>query len=179
MEIAWQWREIEKALESAPVVRAALGAPATEAELDQWAGAIGQPLPDQLRELYQGHNGTPRDVRDSSRFSFVGNWYPIPISYAIEKYVWLGWLTEAYGIPRVIPFAEDISGCYLAISSDTGRREVLDCFNDGPPHHGFHDVEALMAETVVGLRGWHPEERADFPDGGLHWVSRLWDEDDD
>jgi hypothetical protein len=175
LSIADQWNEIKTALKSSPLVVGSLRPPATEHDLDRWAQVIGRPLPRSLRELYAVHDGSA--VIGGSGFSFVGERYPLPADKAIERFLTYDPLTRLWGLPTVIPFTRDASGCNLAVRAD-GADGVLHCFDDAPPMAGFASIEGLMTETVEALLGRHEEYRPEVSENCLSWINRDEEEDD-
>jgi hypothetical protein len=65
---------------------------------------------------------------------------------------------------------------WLAVRPD-GTGGVLDCYQDTPPaEHAYADIEDLLAQTVVGLRGEHSRYRCALTGDYLLWVDREFDD---
>jgi hypothetical protein len=173
--IADLWGQIRARLSSVPAVVATLRPPASEQDFAEWAEAVGHPIPASLRALYGVHDGSSQI--GGSGFNFVRGYYPLPISRAIERFRTYDHLTRLWGLPTAVPFASDYGGCLLAVRVD-GSDELLHCFDDSPPMHGFRSITELLTQTIEALNGKDPDWRPNLNQHYLLWVNRALEEED-
>lgn len=175
MSVDGLWRQIEAELTRSPAVSTALRPAITDTLLQDWSRTAGA-LPSTLQALYRGHEGTD-DAGGGSGFCFIGNWYPLPVESAVASYEFFRPLTDMWGLQPFIPFAVDYTGCRLGIPVD-GPEVVHIMFLDTPPGPYASDIEALMTDTVQGLRGHSDKYRANLTDSYLTWTNLDAEADD-
>ena len=59
-----------------------------------------------------------------------------------------------------------------------GSEEVLDCFDDSPPMHGFDSIADVLTLTIEGLKGKDDEWRPNLNQRYLLWVNRDLEAED-
>jgi hypothetical protein len=170
MSIDDLWTKIEELL--TPGVFAALRQPADDGVLRTWAeGAVE--VPEQLIELYRRHEGTDH-VGGGSGFCFIGNWYPLPVPAAIERYKQMRVMADMWGEEPLVPFAVGTDGTLLGVPP-TGSDAVHIMFLDTPGDVYLPSIESLMRKTVAGLRGEDSEFRPNLTDEYLIWIDREFE----
>ncbi|QNE20101.1 hypothetical protein F1D05_22025 [Kribbella qitaiheensis] len=174
------WSQAEAELATRPDVLSSLRHGASLNDLDRWSRSVDAPLPANLREMYAIHDGT--EVRGLHRFSFIAEWYPLPVEIAIERYEQWREMSNLLGPLPLIPFAVDPGGCYLAAPGD-GTNELYKIFFDAPPAlYDFYtfppSLEGLLQATIDGLRGNSPDYRIQLNEQSMSWIN-LEEEADD
>jgi hypothetical protein len=174
------WREAETELARSPQVLASLLPGATPEDVARWSDSVDSPIAPGLQDIYAIHNGT--QLRGLGGFSFIAEWYPLPIDLAIERYRQCRQLTDLVEFRPLIPFAVDPSVCHLAVPAG-GDDELYIIFDDAPPalyrYYTFPPtIEGLLTATIDGLRGTSPDYRAELNEQHLSWINLEAEADD-